>query len=54
MTEGPIGKAAATLALLVCVAGIVLPFFTPAPLASTVLFGVVLLTLVILWAKSDR
>jgi len=54
MTDGIIGKLATTLALLVCAAGIAMPFFTPVPLASTVVFGAVLLALVILWAKSDR
>lgn len=53
MTDGPIGKAATTLALAVCVAGIVLPFYTPVPIASSIIFGAVLLTLIVIWAKSD-
>ena len=54
MTDGIIGKIATTFALVVCVAGVALPFFTPVPIVSTVVFGAVLLTLLLLWANSDR
>jgi len=53
MTDGSIGKAATTLGLAVCVAGIVLPFYTPVPVSISAVFGTVLLTLIVLWAKSD-
>jgi len=53
MTDSFIGKFATAFALVICVLGVVLPQYTPAPDWASIPFGIVRASLILLWFYSN-